>query len=557
MHWMICWMTGLCCAVGQSPGADTVIVCPPALRPALAPWIEHRAGQGRTFEWVADLSTPARIRSAIRSQAAAGKLRSILLIGDADPLTQVLLLPNPYTVPTHHAAANVNIQYGSEPEIATDNWYADLDDDGLPDVPIGRLTADSPAELAGIVRKILDYEQDRNFGRWRQRVNLVAGLGGFGVLLDSALELTAKKLITDGIPAPYATTMTYGSWRSPFCPDPREFHGATVTRLTEGCLFWVYLGHGQPQSLDRVAVPGGVYDILRTGDMPLVAKVSAARRSASQRIANVGGDRASGSTAGSPLAFFLACYTGAFDAPEDCLAEELLRTEGGPVAVVSGSRVTMPYAMAVLGTELLSECFHQRRETLGEALLCAKRNSMLRERTDATSRLLDNLAMLLSPAGTDLKAERAEHLLLFNLLGDPLLRLRHPRQVQLEVSGMPTAGGELIVDGRSPVNGSATVELVVRRDRLRFTPPFRQAFDPSPLGIAEYRRVYEQANDPRLCSEELQVEGGKFQTKLRIPDTAAGACHVRVFVEGTDDFALGAVDLQVQPMKRPMSGVAK
>jgi len=556
MRWMICWMAALCCVAGSARAADTVIVCPPALREALAPWVDHRARQGRTFAWVTDFSTPQRIRGAIRSQAAAGEVRAILLVGDAGPPAHVSLFSSPSIVPTYHAAATVNVRYGSQPEIATDNWYADLDDDGLPDVPIGRLTADSPTDLAGIVRKIVDYEQDRNFGRWRQRVNLVAGLGGFGMLLDSALELTAKKLITDGIPAPYATTMTYGSWRSPFCPDPRDFHSATVMRLTEGCLFWVYLGHGEQQSLDRVSVPGSLHHILETSDMPLVANLSAARRPVSRLAAKVDGNSPGRSPCGSPLAFLLACYTGSFDAPQDCLAEELLRTEGGPVAVVSGSRVTMPYAMAVLGTELLSECFERRRGTLGEVVLHAKRNSMLRDRTDATSQLLDNLAKLLSPAGADLKAERAEHLLLFNLLGDPLLRLRHPRQVQLELSGTPAAGQELIVNGRSSVDGPAIVELVVRRDRLTFIPPVRQVFDPTPGGMAEYRRVYEQANDPRLNSQELQIKGGKFQASLRIPETAAGACHVRVFVEGPDDYALGAVDLQVQAMKRATDPVA-
>ena len=53
----------------------------------------------------------------------------------------------------------------------------------------------------------------------------------------------------------------------------------------------------------------------------------------------------------------LACYTAAFDQPQDCLAEELLKTEGGPVAVYGGSRVTMPYAMGVMGTAMMDEYF--------------------------------------------------------------------------------------------------------------------------------------------------------------------------------------------------------
>ena len=36
-------------------------------------------------------------------------------------------------IPTHLAEAKVNVVFGSEPQIATDNWYVDFDDDGVPD----------------------------------------------------------------------------------------------------------------------------------------------------------------------------------------------------------------------------------------------------------------------------------------------------------------------------------------------------------------------------------------------------------------------------------------
>ena len=46
-----------------------------------------------------------------------------------------------------------------------------------------------------------------------------------------------------------------------------------VERLNEGCLFWVYLGHGQRQNVDYVHVPQGYYPILdracrRLAEMP-------------------------------------------------------------------------------------------------------------------------------------------------------------------------------------------------------------------------------------------------------------------------------------------------
>ena len=132
-------------------------------------------------------------------------------------------------------------------------------------------------------------------------------------------------------------------------------------------MFWVYIGHGYPYQLDRVRVPGRTYHILNTQDMSKLDNQH-----------------------GTPIAIFLACYTGAYDQPYDCLAEEMLRAPGGPVAVLAGSRVTMPYAMAVLGSGLMDEYFRQRPATLGEIVLNAKRQ-MVKDAPEGTDRKLLDL----------------------------------------------------------------------------------------------------------------------------------------------------------------------
>ena len=144
-------------------------------------------------------------------------------------------------------------------------------------------------------RKILAYERNTDFGPWRQRVNFIAGVGGFSPLLDTVIETATSKLLTSGIPAAYDTRMTYGSWRSPYCPDPRLFHAMAVERHNEGCLFWVYIGHGQATELDRVSIPGERFHIserqdcgeLRASGAPRSPSCWPAtrRRSISRRIA--------------------------------------------------------------------------------------------------------------------------------------------------------------------------------------------------------------------------------------------------------------------------------
>ena len=510
----------LLCAPAEK-NLDTVVVCPREFRQALEPWLEHRRAQGHRIAVISNLNSSTELRAELRRIAAGSRLRALLLIGDADPAMHQNPALRQRCLPTHHAQAVVNVRFGSEPEIATDNWYADLDDDRLPDLAVGRLTSDSVAELSQMVRKIVDYETSADFGLWRRQVHFVAGLGGFGPVADIVLEAAAKALIREGIPSPYATTMTYGSWQSPYCPDPRAFQRVTLNRLNEGSLFWVYLGHGQQGAVDEVSVPGARYPILSCSD---TARLSCRH--------------------GAPIACLLACYSGAYDQPRDCLAEEMLRSPGGPVAVLCGSRVTMPYAMSVMGSELLQQCFVERPETLGDAILAAKRRTMKTDHPSRSRAALDAVAQAFSSAAGDLEAERAEHLDLFNLLGDPLLRIPYPWEVKVRVAATAIPGQTISISLDSPLAGSGVVELAVRRDRLTFQPPRRPRFDPGLL--AGYADVYERANDPRWVQARVTLKTGRHETRLEVPSEARGACHVRVFVEGAEGCAIGAADIRIE-----------
>jgi hypothetical protein len=306
-----------------------------------------------------------------------------------------------------------------------------------------------------------------------------------------------------------------------------------MDRLNEGCLFWVYLGHGQSSYLDQVQVPGYRFHILDTRDAGRLDCQS-----------------------GRPIAVMLSCYTAAFDRPEDCLAEEMLVSPGGPVAVVGGTRVTMPYAMAVLATGMLDECFVQQQETLGDVVLAAKKRLLTDDSDDPRRRLIDTIAGAISPGTHDLEAERKEHVLLFHLIGDPLLKLRHPQPVEVEVGKYAVPGERLDVDLVSPVAGTCYVELVCRRDRTTFDAPMRPQFDASDSGLAAFTDVYRQANDHRYSAQVLSIEPGEFRAQLDVPENASGPCHVRAYVEGEQGHALGAADVYVR-RKKPKVDAAR
>ena len=69
---------------------------------------------------------------------------------------------------------------------------------------------------------------------------------------------------------------------------------------------------------------------------------------------------------GPPIAIFLSCYTAAIDAAQDGLGERVFNQSRGPVAVISATRVSMPYAMSIFSLEMLDGYFRGEAKTLGE-----------------------------------------------------------------------------------------------------------------------------------------------------------------------------------------------
>ncbi|MBN2215959.1 MAG: hypothetical protein JW719_01150 [Pirellulales bacterium] len=507
-----------------APRDVVVAVCPEDFRPALAPWVDYRTGQGYDVRLVSSRGTPEEIRGRIRAAAPAERLKFLVLVGDLPTAMDgepVVGLDADRCVPAPYAKAKVNIAWGSEPKIPDDAWYADLDDDRLPDVAQGRLTADTPEELAAMVQKILSYERSTDFRPWRRRMNFVAGVGGFGAMADSVIESATRYLLTTNVPADYDVMMTQANWRAVYCPDPRRIDRTTIDRLNDGAMFWTYIGHANPLRLAAMRVPGGRYPLLSTRD---------AERLQADR--------------GPSIALFLCCYAGAIDSRPDCLAEALVRQPGGPVAAVASSRVAMPYAMAVMCREMMDACFKQRTATLGEAVLTAKRSLVHPAEENETRTMLDSIGSLVSPSKS-LADERTEHVTLFNLIGDPCLRLRWPRTVT--VAAVPDAAdrAKLVVEGDSPIAGRALVELVRPLGQLGFRPPRRTKYPDSPEALDAYELTYQRANDRRISAAELRVGPGPFRAELTPPDDLAGKYLVRVFVEGSAEFASGSTDVRL------------
>lgn len=523
-------MALLALAFGEVP-ADAVVVRPPAWKVDMEPWIRYRQQQGLSVVCVDCDPNPLVVRDRIRQVAAnsSGRLRFVLLAGDTSQ-PSALVPPAADTVPTFYVNAKAIQNFGSEKTIASDFPYCDLDEDGIPDLAIGRIPVDTGRELAGVLAKSMAYESSLDFQDWRRRVDVTAGVGGFGALADAAVETATKRILTDSIPEHYQLSMTYASPNSAYCPAPNTFGEKIIGNLNRGSLFWIYIGHGYVDTLDMFEAGGEQYEIFNSRRMDQVAV-----------------------TAGPAIAVFMACYTGAFDARVDSLAEQLVARTDGPVAAIAGTRVTMPYGMSVQATGMLDACFVDSVPTLGEILLQGKRRSL--EIPDAQSdpmsrrALLDAMAGALSPAGHDLAAEREDHLHLIHLLGDPLLRINYPMSIPLTLPEKVYSGEPFTLSGHCPTDGQLHVELVLRRDRLPKGIQLRTTFENSPDWLRQMDETYNQANQLKVYEAIQDIKSGEFVVQIPVPTGSRGMHAIRVFATGKDRWASGSQVIQVR-MKR-------
>jgi hypothetical protein len=260
-------------------------------------------------------------------------------------------------------------------ETVTDEWFVKISgNDAVPDLYIGRLPAQSAAEAAIMVNKILTYETTPNDKTWQKNTLLIAD--NQTEAYEASFELMNEE----------AAMLLPASMNVPFKGYLNDYLTAAALRddikatIDAGTLIVNYSGHGSLQRLtgEGIFQNSDVDDLTNTGKYPFVISMS--------------------------------CLTGYFgyldpqDGPEPSLAEALLRADGkGAVASLMPTGMTPTGGQHILDTALFESIFTKDIRQLGPAVVDAKQT-------------------LLANGGTAFE-EVSETFLLF---GDPALTLQVP-----------------------------------------------------------------------------------------------------------------------------------
>jgi hypothetical protein len=322
----------------SSNTADFLIITDRQFSASLKPLVQLRASQGMMVavvevedifdEFSYGAHSPQAIKDFLNATTHWQKSpRFVLLVGDGsyDPRNyqgkgQFDLIPTKM----------VDTRYM---ETASDDWYADFDSDGIPEMAVGRLPVRTAEEARAVISKIINYHPPAdNSGRGVLLVSDKIGPDGFN------FESTSNEL----------KPLIPGSVNVQSIVRHDEDGGTIRTQildgLNQGPLIANYVGHG---TYDKWTGDG----VLRTTDANALAN--------------------SGKTT---LVVTMTCMNGYYvDTTTDSLAEALMKTEnGGAVAVWASSGITLPTGQAEINQKLYQQLFGNEGLTLGEAVQRAK-----------------------------------------------------------------------------------------------------------------------------------------------------------------------------------------
>ena len=348
-------------------------------------------------------------------------------------------------------------------DLVIEDWFVRFDNNANPEMIYGRLPVQTPQEARIATQKVLDYEENPEYGSWKSRVVLVADDYYTAARNCEGLEHTEQTEQVDiRLPSEIERVKIY-LLEYPFDPPETGLEKPAVTEdiikeWNRGALIINYVGHGSYRTWSHEKA------FHMPDDFP--------------KLDN--GARL-------PMTIAASCENGRFDDPAfDSMIEDLLKTPGkGIIASFSATRATFSSPNRTVNNDLIEELFSDSAGTpyLGEAVMNAK----------------------IRAGGSNSYR--------YTLFGDPATRLSYPglgvsftdSPDSLRPLGQDNLSGEILVDGAvdETVEGFAEVRI--------FDPPIRKTYSECPQS-----QTFMTAGNS-LFNGVASVNAGVFSTSFIVP----------------------------------------
>ena len=222
-------------------------------------------------------------------------------------------------------------------EVPDDNRYADLDGDGDPELSLGRIPVNTPAEADAVVDKIVSYDENRRSEYWQRQAIFIADYDpSVGDLAGESDRVIADYLPDDLIPHRIYLNITH--------PDTDAVRQAIADAINQGAWMLQYAGHGSPSTWMKGQgwTLEDVESLHNVGRYPFVSTFN--------------------------------CLDGYFVYPGyPSMAETMLRkSKAGSIAAISPTGLGTTDVQTLFRRTLMDVIFHEDVRRLGDALLLTK-----------------------------------------------------------------------------------------------------------------------------------------------------------------------------------------
>lgn len=225
-------------------------------------------------------------------------------------------------VPTH----TVTTQYL---KTASDDWFSDFANTGLPSIPLGRIPVRTSDEASGVVNKLLARGATVPAGGWANNVDIINDWPNEGIPFAKGADQMAAVI---------PSTYTVNRISFPTSSNP---NGDVVSAFNNGSLLTEYTGHGSVEVWSNyIFTNDDAVALTNAGKLPFVVTLN--------------------------------CFNGLFyDTLSQGLAETLIKNpNGGSIGGLSSSSMTSPDQQTLVAIELNKQLFSGL--TVGDASIKAK-----------------------------------------------------------------------------------------------------------------------------------------------------------------------------------------